>query len=203
MEQTLPRTNRISWTSPRPSKVSAGRRRVELPDDLFGCPLCVAGSSREISAKPNRTCQQSPAPRYPARLGSAQQTIYLLGQTQGATMNRIMHLVAAAAVIAAGIAISPLAHADDTWSSIAIEHNGERWGAADNYSTASAARAAANDSCQQTGAAICNDIATGQGCVSAARNGSGWTGASRPSKSSAEAAALAGRPGGRIMVTRC
>jgi len=118
-------------------------------------------------------------------------------------MNRIVHAAAIATVIAAGVTVSPAAHADTTWSSIFIEHNGERWGAADNYSTAGLARAAANDACQRTGAGVCNEIATGQGCVSAARNDTGWTGASRSTKGAAEAAALAGRPGGRIMVTRC
>src|SRR6185437_14278404 len=108
-------------------------------------------------------------------------------------MNRILQSAAAATVFAAGLAFAPAAHADTTWSSIYIEHNGERWGAADNFSTASAARSAAMDQCQRTGAAVCNEIATGQGCVSAARNNTGWTGASRPNRGAAESAALSGR----------
>jgi Domain of unknown function (DUF4189) len=118
-------------------------------------------------------------------------------------MNFIARLGTVAVTVSVGLAFPYVAHADTTWSSISVEHNGERWGAADNAPSAAAARSAANDACQRTGAAVCNEIATGQGCVSAARNDSGWTGASRPNKGAAEAAALAGRPGGRIMVTRC
>jgi hypothetical protein len=40
--------------------------------------------------------------------------------------NRDLPIGAVAAVIAAGLAISPVAHADNTWSSISIEHNGKR-----------------------------------------------------------------------------
>jgi len=124
-------------------------------------------------------------------------------KTLGEIMNGILKSLAAATVFAAGLAFSPAAHADTTWSSIYIEHNGERWGAADNYPTADGARSAAMDQCQRTGAAVCREIATGQGCVSAARNSTGWTGAARPNKGAAESAALSSRPGGRIMVTRC
>ena len=110
---------------------------------------------------------------------------------------------AAATLVAAGFVVAPPAQADDTWSSIYIEHNGTHWGAADNYSTKEGAMEAAADECQSTGAAVCREIATGTGCVAAARNDSGWTGVARATRRAAEAAALAGRPGGHMVVTRC
>jgi hypothetical protein len=118
-------------------------------------------------------------------------------------MNRIVHATAIATVIAAGVAVSPAAHADTTWSSIFVENNGHRWGAADNAPTAGAARDVAADSCQRTGAPVSHELATGQGCVSAADNGTKWYGAVANGRSYTESLALIGAPGGRIVVTRC
>jgi uncharacterized protein DUF4189 len=118
-------------------------------------------------------------------------------------MNRIVHAAAIASVIAAGAAVSPAAHADTTWSSIFAEVNGHRWGVSDNYPNAGAARGAAADECQRTGAPVCRELATGQGCVSAADNGTRWHGAAADGRAYTESLALLGLPGGHIVVTRC
>lgn len=118
-------------------------------------------------------------------------------------MNRKLGAAAAAGLIAAGIVVAPPAQADETWSSIFVEHNGTGWGASDNYPTKASAQNAAMNDCQETGAAICRHVATSTRCVSAARNDDGWNGGVGPTNRAAEADALAGSPGGHIVVTRC
>lgn len=118
-------------------------------------------------------------------------------------MNGRLGAAAVAGLIATGIVVAAPAHADDTWSSIFVEHNGTHWGSADNYRTKASAQNAAMNQCQKTGAAVCRHIATSTGCVSAARNDSGWSGGTGPTDRAAEADALAGWPGLHIVVTRC